>query len=155
MGLRDTLAGTISGLVLEWPLKDKDLGEVAKELDLAGGRLKHAFASAKDNPDNRRLLSHIVGIERWGQNRLHAALGEPLAMDEYDGYRPPREASWPALQDAFAETRRQTVALAQALGEAAIGDVKIPHNQFGPLSVRSWLRYLDMHANLEAKKLKS
>lgn len=155
MGLRDTLTGAISGLVLERPLKDKALAEIAKDLDLAGGRLRQTFAAAKDTPDNRRLLSHIVGIERWGQSRLRAALGEPLTMDEYDDYRPPPEATWKALQEAFASTRQQTVALAQAMEDAHIGEVKIPHNQFGPLSSRSWLRYLDMHANLEAKKLKS
>lgn len=155
MGLRDTLTGAVSGLMLERPLKNKDMAEIAQEFDLAGGRLKRTFAAAKDNPDNRRLLSHIVGMERWGQSRLRVALGEPLTMDEYDGYRPPREATWPALQDAFAETRQQTVAVVQALGKANITEVKVPHNQFGPLSVRSWLRYLDMHANLEAKKLRS
>ncbi len=155
MGLRDTLTGAVSGLMLERPFKNKDMAEIAQELDLAGGRLKHTFAAAKDNPDNRRLLSHIVGMERWGQSRLRVALGEPLTMDEYDGYRPPREATWPILQDAFSETRQQTVAVVQQLGQTKVADVKVPHNQFGPLSVRSWLRYLEMHANLEAKKLKS
>jgi hypothetical protein len=154
MSLRDTLTGAISSLVLERPFKSKDFAEIAQELDLAGGRLKHTFVSAKDTPDNRKLLGHIVGIERWGQSRLRVALGEPLTMDEYDGYRPPREATWPALQDVFAETRQQTVALAQALSQAKVGVVKVPHNQFGPLSTRSWLRYLEMHANLEARKLK-
>lgn len=155
MGLRDTLTGVASNLVLEQPFKNKDLAAIAQELDLAGGRLKHTFAAAKDNPHNRRLLSHIVGIERWGQSRLRVALGEPLTMDEYDGYRPPNEASWPALQEAFSETRQQTVAVVQALGKANVADVKVPHNQFGPLSMRSWLRCLNMHANLETKKLKS
>ena len=155
MGLRDTLTDAVSGLLLERPFKNKDMAEIAQELDLAGGRLKRTFAAAKDNPDNRRLLSHIVGMERWGQSRLRVALGEPLTMDEYDGYRPPRESTWPALQDAFSETRQQTVAVVQQLGKANVADVKVPHNQFGPLSVRSWLRYLEMHANLEAKKLKS
>ena len=116
MGLRDTLTGAVSGLLLEQPLKNKDMAEIAQELDLAGGRLIHTFAGAKDNPDNRRLLSHIVGMERWGQSRLRVALGEPLTMDEYDDYRPPREAPWPALQDAFSETRQQTVALVQPVG---------------------------------------
>ena len=59
------------------------------------------------------------------------------------------------MQDAFSETRQQTVAVVQQLGQTNVADVKVPHNQFGPLSVRSWLRYLEMHANLEAKKLKS
>jgi hypothetical protein len=75
-------------------------------------------------------------------------------MDEYDGYRPPREATWFALQDAFRTTRQETVALARQLDQAVAAGVKAPHNQFGPLTIRSWLRYLDMHANLEAKKLK-
>lgn len=155
MGLRDTLTGAVSGLLLEQPLKNKDMAEIAQELDLAGGRLKHTFAGAKDNSDNRRLLSHIVGMERWGQSRLRVALGEPLTMDEYDDYRPPREAPWLDLQDAFSEARQQTVALVRELGQAQVANIKVPHNQFGPLSVRSWLRYLDLHANLEAKKLKS
>ena len=155
MSLRDTLTGAVSGLLLERPFRNKDFAEIAQELDLAGGRLKHTFASAKDNPDNRRLLGHIVGMERWGQSRLRVALGEPLTMDEYDDYRPPRDSTWPALQGAFSETRQQSVALIQQLGQAYIANIKVPHNQFGPLSVRSWLRYLDLHANLEAKKLKS
>ena len=154
MSLRDTLTGAVSGLLLERPFRNKDFAEIAQELDLAGGRLKHTFASAKDNADNRRLLSHIVGMERWGQSRLRVALGEPLTMDEYDDYRPAPETVWPGLQDAFSETRQQTVAVVQALGKANVADIKVPHNQFGPLSVRSWLRYLDLHANLEAKKLK-
>jgi hypothetical protein len=148
------LTGAESGLVLERPFKSKDMSEIATELDLAGGRLKRTFAAAKDNSDNRRLLNHIVGIERWGQSRLRVALGEPLTLDEYDGYRPLPATTWPALQDAFASTRQQTVALAQALGQANAAAVKVPHNQFGPLSMRSWLRYLEMHANLEARKLK-
>ncbi len=155
MGLRDTLTGVVSSLLLERPFKNKDMAEIAQEMNLSGGRLKRTFAAAKDNPDNRRLLSHIVGMERWGQSRLGVALGEPLTMDEYDGYRPPPQATWPALQDAFSETRQQTVALIQQLGQTHVANIKVPHNQFGPLSVRSWLRYLELHANLEAKKLKS
>jgi hypothetical protein len=46
------------------------------------------------------------------------------------------------------------VALARQLEPAIASGVKVPHNQFGSLTMRSWLRYLDMHANLEAKKLK-
>ena len=36
MGLRDTLTGAVSGLLLEQPLKNKDIAEIAQELDLAG-----------------------------------------------------------------------------------------------------------------------
>jgi hypothetical protein len=150
MGLRES----ITNRFLERPFRNLNAQQMADRLELAGRTLERAFAAARDSEHNRRLLSHITGIERWGQSRLHVALGEPLAMDEYDGYRPAREASWAELQDAFRDTRQQTVALARQLGPAVEAAVHVPHNQFGPLTMRSWLRYLDMHANMEAKKLK-
>jgi len=150
MGLRETIANRF----LEQPFKGLTAEQMAERLELAGRTLERTFAAATDNPDNRKLLSHITGIERWGQSRLQAALGAPLLMDEYDGYRPPREAGWAELQAAFHSTRQQTVAQARQLGQAVSAGVKLPHNQFGPLTVRSWLRYLDIHASMEAKKLR-
>jgi hypothetical protein len=150
MALRET----ITNRFLEQPFRRLTAGQMAERLDLDGRTLERTFAAARDSADNRKLLSHITGIERWGQNRLQAALGAPLVMDEYDGYRPAREAAWGDLQEAFRSTREQTVALARQLGSAVDGGVRVPHNQFGPLTMRSWLRYLDIHANLEAKKLK-
>jgi hypothetical protein len=148
MGLRET----ITNRFLERPVRNLSAEQMAERLDLNGRTLERTFAAAKDSEHNRSLLSHIAGIERWGQSRLHVALGAPLAMDEYDSYRPARDDSWAELQDAFRSTRQQTVALAGQLGPAVEAGVKVPHNQFGPLTVRSWLRYLDIHANMEAKK---
>lgn len=150
MALRET----ITNRFLEQPFRSLTAEQMAERLDLNGRTLERTFAGAKDSEHNRKLLSHISGIERWGQSRLQAALGAPLTMDEYDGYRPPREAGWVELQAAFQSTRQQTVALARQLGQAVQAGVKVPHNQFGPLTVRSWLRYLDMHATMEAKKLR-
>jgi hypothetical protein len=150
MGVR----ASITNRFLEQPFRNLTAEQMAERLELDGRTLERTFAAAKDSPDNRKLLSHIGGIERWGQSRLQVALGAPLAMDEYDGYRPPREASWAELQDAFRSTRQQTVALAGQLDQPVTSGVKVPHNQFGPLTVRSWLRYLDMHATWEAKKLR-
>ena len=150
MGLRES----ITNRFLERPFRNLSAAQMAQRLELDGRTLERTFAAAKDSEHNRQLLSHVSGIERWGQSRLRVALGEPLAMDEYDGYRPAREASWAELQDAFRSTRQQTVALAGQLDQTVIGGVKVPHNQFGPLTVRSWLRYLDIHANMEAKKLR-
>jgi hypothetical protein len=149
MGVR----ASITNRFLEQPFRNLTAEQMAERLELDGRTLERTFAAAKDSPDNRKLLSHISGIERWGQSRLQVALGAPLAMEEYDGYRPPSEASWTELQDAFHSTRQQTVALARQLGPALEAGVHVPHNQFGPLTVRSWLRYLDIHANMEAKKL--
>ena len=150
MGLRETIINRF----LERPFRSLSAEQMAQRLELDGRTLERTFAAARDSEHNRKLLSHISGIERWGQSRLHVALGEPLVMDEYDGYRPPREAGWVELQDAFHNTRQETVALARRLNQAVTSDVKVPHNQFGPLTARSWLRYLDMHANMEAKKLR-
>lgn len=150
MGLRET----ITNRFLERPFKGLTAEQMAERLELDGRTLERTFAAAKDSEANRRLLSHITGIERWGQSRLRVALGAPLVMDEYDGYRPPREANWVELQDAFHSTRQETVALARQMDHALAAGVKTPHNQFGPLTVRSWLRYLNIHANMEAKKLR-
>jgi hypothetical protein len=150
MGLRQS----ITNRFLEQPFRRLTAEQMAERLELNGRTLERTFAAAKDSEHNRRLLSHITGIERWGQNRLQVALGAPLTMDEYDGYRPPREAGWAELQDAFRSTRQQTAALARQLGPAVEAGVRVPHNQFGPLTLRSWLRYLDIHANMEAKKLR-
>lgn len=148
------LRESITNRFLEMPFRGLSVEQMAQRLELDGRTLERTFVAAKDNEHNRRLLSHITGIERWGQSRLRVALGAPLVMDEYDGYRPPREATWVELQDAFHSTRQETVALARQLGQALAASVKTPHNQFGPLTVRSWLRYLNIHANMEAKKLR-
>lgn len=150
MGLRET----ITNRFLERPFRQLTVEQMAERLELDGRILERTFAAAKDSAANRQLLRHITGIERWGQSRLRVALGAALTMDEYDDYRPPQNADWTALQDAFQSTRQETVTLARRLGQAIDAGTKIPHNQFGPLTVRSWLRYLDIHANLEAKKLK-
>jgi hypothetical protein len=99
-------------------------------------------------------LSHVVGIERWGQRRLQVALGEPLLMDEYDNYRPARDLDWQGLQAEFQATRRETIALAQRLEQAGAEATRVNHNSFGDLSVRGWLYYLGRHADLESRRIK-
>ncbi len=134
--------------------RNQSLDQIANSMATAGQTLELIFGAADDSDHNRRLISHIVGIERWGQQRLRAALGEPLVIDEYDGYRPPHAATLAELQADFAATRHDTVALTHALDAAGVEAVRVPHNQIGNLSVRSWLGYLNIHANWEAKKLK-
>ena len=150
MGVRSTLVNSFLGR----PFNRFNAEQIAQRLELSGRTLERTVAAAADSPHNRSLLSHIIGIERWGQSRLRVPLGAALTRDEYDGYRPARDADWPALQTAFAATRRETVALTQQLGAALDQPVTVLHNQFGQLRLRSWLRYLDLHANLEVKKLR-
>ncbi|RMH00379.1 MAG: hypothetical protein D6706_04080 [Chloroflexi bacterium] len=141
--------------VLDWPVRGETAESLARMLQRSGEQIIAHAQKVADTPFNRRVLSHIVGIERWGQSRLQVALGAPLVMDEYNGYRPPRERTLPALISDFEETRSKTIALIDELAQENVSfDFTIPHNSYGLLSVRAWLRYLEMHARLESRKMK-
>jgi hypothetical protein len=59
-------------------------------------------------------------------------------------------------REFFRQTRAATVALVDQLAAAKLSDdARSLHNDYGPLSVRGWLSYLDMHANLESKKIRT
>ncbi len=146
---------TILNLIIERPGRKHTLAGWAEELTASGQALSAAFAAGADTDANRRLVSHITGIERWATRRLRVFLGEPLLQDEYDGYRPAKDLDWPAMQAAFAATRAETVAVVRQLIDAGIDDTpKVSQNQMGPLTARGWMRYLHMHSTWEAKKLK-
>ena len=145
----------ILSLMVDRPALKIGLANFPAYLEESGKQVLSRAEAATDTPQNTRQLNHIVGIERWGQSRLRVALGEPLQMDEYNGYRPPRERTLAELKTDFQATRQETVALARQLAEADIpADLTIPHNQHGDFYVHSWLYYLHMHANLESRRLK-
>lgn len=146
--------GVLSFLFLEWPVRRKTAHQMAETLARSGAALQHRFVKMADSTRNRQVLNHIIGIERWGQNRMRVALGEALVRDEYNGYRPARETDWATLQQQFTETRTQTVALAHDLDKAGVTTRKILHNRYGEISVMGWLRYLNIHANMESQKMK-
>ena len=50
--------------------------------------------------------------------------------------------------------RAETVALARRVAATDVGAVKVEHNSLGPISARAWLRYLQVHADLEMKRAK-
>lgn len=101
------------------------------------------------------MINHIIGIERWGQQRLLVLAGEPFARDEYNGYAFSSALPLSELRGHFTTTRRGTVALVNILMLAGISPSRsVPHNDFGDLSLRGWLRYLGMHAEIESRKLR-
>lgn len=154
MAFADLLRKPIVNLLLVRPGRKRSLAEWAQKLAQDGEAIGQR-AAAKQTPQAHTTLRHITGIERWGQRRLQVALGEPLLHDEYDGYQPDVNDDWATVLDAFHTTRQATVILAQQLAAAGISDqVMVPHNQFGPLPVRAWLSYLDIHANLESKRIR-
>ena len=141
-------------LALERPARKQSLVALADQLAASGQTIAARVAALPDSDHNRRLLSHIIGIECWGRSRLSVLLGEPFVRDEYDGYRPARDTAWPELQTRFQETRAQTVALVRQLEAAGERGDRVLHNQWGELNLRGWLRYLDVHADLESRKMK-
>jgi hypothetical protein len=154
MGVRENVRHAAAVLVFEVPNRTKALDIFRKQLEASGKRLLARVNALSDTEFNRRVFNHIIGIERWGQRRLRVALGEPFIHDEYNGYRPPREADWETLKREFQTTRADTVALVGQLQQADITNVRILHNFYGNLSVRSWLRYLEMHAGWESRKMR-
>ncbi|MBK7896699.1 MAG: DinB family protein [Candidatus Promineifilaceae bacterium] len=144
-----------TAFLLERPGKKWTMSAWAEKLTASGEAISKKLEKIPDNPPNRQLLSHIIGIEQWGQSRLRVGLGEPFKADEYDDYRPSKNRSWEQLKTEFRIVRRKTVALAEELDNNQVNQLtKVTHNQYGDISLGAWLRYLEMHANLEGKRLK-
>ena len=150
-GIRDW----VIDLILERPVRNIPSAEMAKQLQSSGEQFMTKLAACPDTAQNRTRLSHLIGIERWGQQRLKVALGrETFVQDEYDGYRPAETLGWEELKEGFRETRRETVVLAVDVQAHDKQDQKVAHNMFGEISTRAWLKYLMRHARLEGKGIK-
>lgn len=155
MGLREKVTGLVAGLLLERPVGDKSYADMAQQLEETGQSIEARLAGKKYTEFNHRVLTHIIGIERWGQSRLRVFLGNPFVQDEYNGYRPARDVPWDELIGLFSATRSVTVSLAHALDDELIApDKTVLHNQLGPLSARAWLRYLQTHASREIMQVR-
>ncbi len=146
----------LRAILLERPGQKWTMARWGEKLAASGEALGQQLDKSPDSERNRQVLSHIIGIEQWGQSRLRVGLGEPFQEVEYNSYRPPRSRSWEQLKAEFRMTRKKTVALAQALDDNQVDQfMKVRHNQYGMLTLGAWLRYLDVHANWETKKIKS
>ncbi|GIK72640.1 MAG: hypothetical protein BroJett021_16280 [Chloroflexota bacterium] len=155
MGLKEAVMGAVASLFVERPGRAKNYDEWKEALAANGAAIDARAATAKDPVQASKVLRHISGIERWGQRRLRVLLGEPPIADEYDEYRPGTDLSLDEQRAFFGETRGATLTLIDQLKAARIGDdVTAPHNDFGPLTARGWLRYLDIHASMESKKIR-
>jgi len=153
MGIKDTLVHTVADIVVERPGRAKTLDQWATALEKSGQAIDQRAAAAKNPERAQAVLRHNSGIERWGQTRLRVFLGAPVVRDEYDSYQPGTDLSLDGQRAAFGETRRETIDLVRQLQQANVpDDATVMHNDFGPLTVRGWLRYLDMHATIESKK---
>lgn len=142
---------SLYGSFLRWGIERQaqtmSLDELKRWLQESGERISDKFARASNNRLNQEAAKHVIGIERWGQRRLCVLLGEPPIQDEYNSYRPDDLNDIKALCDAFKGTRAETLTVIDRLKAAGVApDRTTFHNQYGDLSVRGWLRYLNDHA---------
>jgi hypothetical protein len=123
-------------------------------LSASAPALEARFRRHAGRPKAHELLRHVIGMERWGQRRLRVALGDaPFVRDEHHPYKPPGSLPTDALVGELAATRAETVALARRVDDEGKAEVEVEHNALGPLSAAAWLRYLRLHADLEARRL--
>ncbi|MHA0042801.1 DinB family protein [Deinococcus sp. PEB2-63] len=150
------IKGAVVSRVLERPAGRSSYQELAHSLETSGTHLTGRAARAADTHANRETLAHIIGIERWGQHRLGAALGKhPDLSAPYHPHRPPQDTTLPQLQALITSTRAASVDLARQLHTRPPNDDQtIPHNSLGDLTAKAWLRYLTHHADLESRKLR-
>ncbi len=156
MSVKESVKGFVVERLLERPARRQSLVAQLGKLETVGQKLEARLGRASGTPKDQETLRHIVGIERWGQRRVvHIADGgapDDVVIDSYGPYRPTEEG-WDALIYAFRETRQQTLATVRELDDSQLS-LKVPHNDFGPLSVGAWLRYLRTHATLEGRRVK-
>lgn len=142
-----TLLGDLLRIFSEQRAKNMSWDDLTRKLERAAEIVLPRFDGKSATPRNLEAARHVIGIERWAQRRLRIALDEPPVMDEYDAYRPDDLNDMAALKTAFAETRRETVAIIQQLRAAGVPlDTPTPHNELGSLTIAGWVLYLTDHA---------
>lgn len=141
---------------LERPAGRLGYPELGQGLERGGVLLAQRAARAADTQANRGVLTHIIGLERWGQERLRAALGQrEFVRDEHHPYKPGAGTTLRELQDLLSQTRSRTVDLARQLAAAPPRDgLTVEHNGLGALTPKAWLRYLAQHADIESRRLR-
>ena len=150
MSLKENFYHRAAQLFFERPGRRYTLAEWQARLARKLEPILARAAAPKHEERAIRVLRHVIGIERWGQSRLRRLLGGPVVRDEYDGYKPDAGLAAAALRDELAATRAATIAIVQQIADAGVAlDATAEHNDFGPLTTRGWLAYLNSHATRE------
>lgn len=145
---RASLQHACAALAIETPARWTGMDRLIKVLDTSGQSLEKHMHTVKGRAINQNALAHIIGIERWAQRRLCVVLGEALCEDSFATSYPGAQ-SWTQLVEIFHLTRKETVSLGKSLRMAGIDpEIRIPHHQFGNLSILGWLYYINLQANL-------
>jgi len=147
------LQRAIAHLIIEQPARSLGIDRLITRLEKSGQKLEKRFASMDGRLKNQEIITHVIGIERWGLRRIRVALGEPAVDEEYDAYCPTAQ-DWPGLQASLRAARQATIAMGKTIRMAGVdANTRIKHNQFGEISLLGWLYYLEKHANLESMRI--
>lgn len=139
----------VSALMFELPAKRIGIDRLIERLERSLTPLEKRAAAVTGRLHNRRILAHMIGIERWSQRRMRVVFGEPLIDDEYEHYLPDAQ-DYSSLQETFRSTRQATIRLSKSLRMAGIDlSTSIEHNQYGTITLLGWLLYVDLHARWE------
>ncbi len=149
----DVIRRTVGRYVFERQGAAKTATQLTDMLERSGRELTMRFQHAPQTEQNHRVVTHIIGIEKWSQMRIQVVQGAPFRDDEYDLYRPPRNTSWDDLKSIFEQTRRETVALTQGLSAAQLAQ-RVRHNSYGEMTAAAWLLYINLHSNLESWRIR-
>ena len=155
MGFKETLFGLGGQLFFERPANKKSYSELIGKLEVSGKEIGEKADGLMDGEYVRKVMTHIIGIERWARGRLKVFLGDAFDGDEYDKFRPAREIPIGDLRKLFLAERKETIMVAREVHARRIPeDKKVNHNDFQGFSAKAWLNYIAMHAAQEAKSLK-
>jgi len=133
--------------------RGKTPAQLADELEAGAQTVMARLRAAPQTEANHRLVTHIIGIERWSQRRVQVVQGAPFHEEEYNEHRPPRNTAWDDLFTMFEQTRHVSVALARSLSQTQLTQ-KVRHNTYGELTAGAWLTYIHFHSNLESRRLR-
>jgi hypothetical protein len=143
-------------VLLGLPARRAGAAALADGLASSASPLEAHFRAAAADPRAGRQLRHVIAIERWGQPRLRAALGDArFVADESGAYRPPDDVPYERLLDELRDTRAVTVELARRVVAEGRAEAVVEHNSLGALRAGGWLRYLRVHADLEARRVRA
>jgi hypothetical protein len=149
-----SLAGLFLRWHSEWGAKGKSYQEILQRLQENESATLSRLLNAGDSSSNHKRVAHVIGIERWSAHRMRTLLGEPLVMDEYDGYAPSTDLSMEKLTAEFKETRTATIALVRELEAKGIAlSQTAKHNELGDLSAGGWVVYISSHTGRETLAL--
>lgn len=153
MSIRQQLFHLAGRYVFDRPGSKLTIAQHRERLIQSGHAVAQAIARANPTPQHQQIARHIIGIERWALVRLGGFGGNTPPHDEYDGYQPAPQLTLSELATVFGEVRADVVAIVGSTPESATTVPPVLHNDFGALRMGGWLRYIELHAHMESKKL--